>query len=61
MAILLILRNTYICLKCLLSQPDEVRTLLYPLQPLQRRQLPKGAQAFVADVVGAVASVEGWR
>ena len=47
MAILSSLRNTFVCLQRLLPQPHKVRTLLHPLQPLQRRQLPKGAQAFV--------------
>lgn len=47
-----------VLLKRQLPQLHKMRTLLHPLQPLQRRQLSKGAQAFVTDVVGAVASVE---
>ena len=44
----------FLCLLCSLRQANKLRALLHPLQPLQKAQLPKGAQALVADVIGAL-------
>ena len=44
----------------LLPQSHEVRALLHPLKTLQRCQLCKGPQAFVADRVGALVTWVLW-